>query len=50
MDVNPGPSHYRVTDPDMALGGSSGPDDIWALGDIAGHPDLYGPSCSMVPS
>ena len=47
-ECQPDPGLYRATDSDMVLG-SPGLDDAMAPGGSSGHPDLYGPSCSMVP-
>lgn len=49
MDVNTGPSCGETTGTYMALGSSSGPEVIMALGCSTGYPDEHSTaSCSMV--
>ena len=38
-DINLDPGCLQVTDPDMAIGSSPGPEDIMALSDKIGHSD-----------
>lgn len=41
-DINPGPEFGRVTNPDMALGHSSDPNNTMASVDSPGHPNQPG--------
>lgn len=43
MDINADPSCRMTTDPDVVLGGSTGPEITMALGGRAGHSDQCGP-------
>ena len=49
MYVNPDTGCYRVTDPDMALSSSLGPNDTLVLGGGADCPYLYGPYYGVAP-